>query len=60
MAVPGAAAREHHLLVAALVALPSMAVYDGAVRWLLARLLGVGAVYALVRRDVVPYVEELV
>lgn len=43
-----------------LVALPSLEVYDGAVRWLLAGLLGVGAVYALVRRDVVPYVEELI
>lgn len=48
------------LLAAVLLSLPSLVVYDGTARWLLVGSLGVGVVYAIVRRDVVPYVEELI
>jgi hypothetical protein len=48
------------LLASVLLALPSLAVYEGTVRWLLVGLLVLGVVYTLVRRDIVPYVEELI
>jgi hypothetical protein len=39
-------------------AVPTLLVYDGPVRWLLAALLGIAAVYTLLRRRLVPYFER--
>lgn len=48
------------LAVAAAAAAPALVVYDGVVRWLLAALLALGAVYSLLRRRLVPYFERVV
>lgn len=47
------------LALALLAAVPTLAVYDGAVRWLLAALLAVAFVYTLLRRRLVPYFERI-
>jgi hypothetical protein len=47
------------LAVAVLLALPTLAVYDGNVRWLLVGLLGAGGVYALARKRLVVHFERL-
>jgi hypothetical protein len=48
------------LLVAVLVAIPVLAVYDGPVRWFTVALLLLGAVYALVRKRIPKYVKPIV
>jgi hypothetical protein len=48
------------LAVAAVAALAPLVVYDGWVRWLLVGALSVAAVYALLRRRLVPYFERVV
>lgn len=48
------------LLVAALAALPVLAVYDGLVRWFVVASLLLGAVYALVRKRIPKYVKPIV
>lgn len=48
------------LLLAAAASGPVLVVYDGPVRWVLGTLLCVAAVYALLRRRLVPYFERIV
>lgn len=48
------------LLLAVACALPVAAAWDGAIRWLVAGLVAVAAVYALLRKRLVPHFERLV